>query len=142
MATEYEGTTNDYCLGSITQLENSYILCNDGIDNDDNGTTDYGDFNCSLCTDPDGIYPEPLIGLSISSFAKTQPLAVTNNPAHKVYQDSTSELLGTYSNKEKTAPYTVFNSYNWTGSSSIAITSALLREYSAPTTNSGFFNLM
>jgi len=28
-------------------LENSYVLCHDGIDNDDNGTTDMGDRNCA-----------------------------------------------------------------------------------------------
>ena len=34
-------------------LENSYLLCHDGIDNDNNGTTDMGDRNCSnFATEP------------------------------------------------------------------------------------------
>jgi len=34
-------------------LENSYLLCHDGIDNDNNGTTDMGDRNCAnFATEP------------------------------------------------------------------------------------------
>ena len=31
----------------VLETENSFVLCHDGIDNDDNGTTDLGDRNCA-----------------------------------------------------------------------------------------------
>ncbi len=48
------GVTNVSAVGTVEipdesalQIENSYTLCHDNIDNDDNGTKDMGDRNCS-----------------------------------------------------------------------------------------------
>jgi hypothetical protein len=38
--------------------ENSFTLCHDGIDNDDNGTTDMGDRNCANFTEVEAVAPD------------------------------------------------------------------------------------